>query len=197
MSQAAHRSKGTSKQPRRDKARAVEERSTSARGAGAMAAAERSPILDYRPADGVDGYVRKVAAATPMQIVETERVGVRGTLIKDLAKRMQVPASRFFDVIGVPKATAEQKASADAMVTGDGGQSALGVVRLLAIAEAIVANSTAEEAKGFDTPKWLGRWIERAQPSLGGRKPADLLDTPSGIGIVARLLGSIASGAYR
>ncbi len=110
---------------------------------------------------------------------------------------MQVPASRFFDVIGVPKATAEQKASADAMVTGDGGQSALGVVRLLAIAEAIVANSTAEEAKGFDTPKWLGRWIERAQPSLGGRKPADLLDTPSGIGIVARLLGSIASGAYR
>ena len=159
--------------------------------------ADRPPALDYRPADGVDAFVRKVAAATPMQIIETERAGVRGTLIKDLARRMQVPASRFYEVIGVPKATAEQKASSGAMFAGDGGQAALGVVRLLAIVEAIVANSTAEGAKGFDAPQWLGRWIERPQPSLGGRKPADLLDTPSGIGVVARLLGAIESGAYR
>ncbi len=158
---------------------------------------DRPPALDYRPADGVDAFVRKVAAATPMQIIETERAGVRGTLIKDLARRMQVPASRFYEVIGVPKATAEQKASSGAMFAGDGGQAALGVVRLLAIVQAIVANSTAEGAKGFDAPQWLGRWIERPQPSLGGRKPADLLDTPSGIGVVSRLLGAIESGAYR
>lgn len=158
---------------------------------------DRSPALDYRSSEGVDAFVRRVAAATPMQIIETERTGVRGTLIKDLARRMQVPASRLYDVIGVAKATAEQKASSGAMVTGDGGQAALGVVRLLAIVEAIVADSTAEEAKGFDAPQWLGRWIERPQPSLGGRKPADLLDTPSGLGVVARLLGSIESGAYR
>lgn len=158
---------------------------------------DRPPALDYRSADGVDAFVRKVAAATPMQIIETERAGVRGTLIKDLARRMQVPASRLYEVIGVPKATAEQKASSGAMVTGDGGQAALGVVRLLAIVEAIVANSTAAAAKGFDGPQWLGRWMEREQPSLGGRKPADLLDTPSGLGVVARLLGAIESGSYR
>jgi uncharacterized protein (DUF2384 family) len=159
--------------------------------------ADPPPVLDYRPADGVDAFVRKVAAATPMQIIATERAGVRGTLIKDLARRMQVPASRFYEVIGVPKATAELKASSGAMIAGDGGQAALGVVRLLAIVEGIVANSTTEEAKGFDAPQWLGRWIERSQPSLGGRKPADLLDTPSGLGVVARLLGAIESGAYR
>lgn len=32
---------------------------------------------------------------------------------------------------------------------------------------------------------------------LGGRKPADLIDTPTGVEVVARLLGSIESGAYQ
>ncbi|HEY8707729.1 MAG TPA: antitoxin Xre/MbcA/ParS toxin-binding domain-containing protein [Burkholderiaceae bacterium] len=32
---------------------------------------------------------------------------------------------------------------------------------------------------------------------MGGRKPADLIDTPTGVEVVARLLGSIESGAYQ
>jgi uncharacterized protein (DUF2384 family) len=65
------------------------------------------------------------------------------------------------------------------------------------MAQEIVRDSTATEAQGFDAAKWLGRWIERPQPSLGGRKPADLLDTSTGVEIVARLLGSIQSGAFQ
>ena len=83
------------------------------------------------------------------------------------------------------------------MVTGSGGQAAVGMVKLLAVAEDIVTHSTAPEAKGFDSAKWLGQWIERPQPSLGGRKPADLIGTPTGLEVVARLLGSIESGAYQ
>ena len=73
----------------------------------------------------------------------------------------------------------------------------LGLVRLLGITQDMVASSTADEARDFDAPKWLGRWLERPQPSLGGRKPADLLDTPTGVEIVARLLGAVESGAYQ
>jgi len=146
---------------------------------------------------GVDEFVRQVASATPMQIVEIERTGVLGSFLKDLSKRMEIPSSRIFTIIGVPKATAEKKAAAGEMVAGSGGQAVVGMVRLLAIAQEIVANSTASEAKGFDAAKWLGQWIERPQPSLGGRKPADLLDTPTGIEVVTRLLGSIESGAYQ
>lgn len=69
------------------------------------------------------------------------------------------------------------------------------MIKLLGIAQDIVANSTAPEAKVFDAAKWLGQWIERPQPSLGGRKPADLIDTPTGVEMVARLLGAIESGA--
>jgi uncharacterized protein (DUF2384 family) len=39
--------------------------------------------------------------------------------------------------------------------------------------------------------------LNAPQPALGGRKPADLIDTPAGVEVVARLLGSIASGAFQ
>ena len=146
---------------------------------------------------GLDQYIRQVGDAAPMQIVNLQRAGVRGSFIKALAKRMDIPSSRIFRILGIPKATAEAKATAGKMIGGQGGQAAIGMVRLLGIAQKIAANSTAPEAKDFDAARWLGRWIERPQPSLEGRKPADLIDTPAGIEIVARLLGAIESGAYQ
>jgi uncharacterized protein (DUF2384 family) len=97
----------------------------------------------------------------------------------------------------VPKATAEKKIAAGEVLSGSGGRAALGMAKLLGIAKEIVENSTAPEAKGFDAAKWLGQWLERPQPSLGGRRPSDLLDTPTGLDVVTRLLGAIESGAYQ
>ena len=157
---------------------------------------ERNAIV-YQSKTGIDVYVRQISDATPMQIVEIERKGVPGFFIKDLSKRMEIPSSRIFRILGLAKATAEKKAAAGEMIAGRGGQSAIGMVKLLGIAQRIVADSTADAAQDFDAARWLGRWIERPQPALGGRKPADLLDTPTGIQVVARLLGSIESGAYQ
>lgn len=154
-------------------------------------------FLLYEPKKGIDEYVRVVAAATPKEIMATERKGVRGQLLKDLSKRLHLPATRLFDIVGIPKATAEKKVAAGELVAGSGGQAALGMIKLLGIAQELVDNSTAEESRGFDAAKWLGQWLERPQRALGGEKPADLLDTPTGIDVVARLLGSIASGAYQ
>jgi putative toxin-antitoxin system antitoxin component (TIGR02293 family) len=142
-------------------------------------------------------YSQLVAKATPMQIIDLERSGVQGAVIKDMSRRMAMPSSRLFTILGIPKATAEKKAAAGELVKGSGGQAAVGMMRLLCMAQEIVANSTASQAQGFDSAKWLGQWIERPQPALGGRKPADLIDTPTGVELVARLLGSIESGAYQ
>ena len=160
-------------------------------------AAEGPALLLYHPTRGVDDFVQRLAAATPLQRMETERSGVAGRFLKDLSRRMDLPAARVFVMLGVPKATAEKKAAAGETVSGSGGQAAIGLARLLGIAQDMVARSTAAEAQGFDSAKWLGQWLERPQPSLGGRKPGDLLDTPTGIEIVARLLGAIESGAYQ
>ena len=132
-----------------------------------------------------------------MQIVEIERRGVAGSFIVDLSERMDLPPSRVFAMLRVPKATAARKVAAGEIVDGRAGQAAIGMVKLLGLAQAIVSDSTADGAESFDAVRWLGQWIERPQPALGGRKPADLLDTPTGVDMVMRLLGALQSGAYQ
>lgn len=156
-----------------------------------------SALARYKAGMAIGTVATGLRDATPMQRVAAERHGVAARLVKDLATEMAIPAVRMFKIIGVPKATAERKAEKNEAIAGGGGQSALGVLNLLGIAHAIVAESTDERASEFDVAKWLGRWIENPQPALGGRKPADLLDTPTGIDVVARLLGSLQSGAYQ
>jgi putative toxin-antitoxin system antitoxin component (TIGR02293 family) len=153
--------------------------------------------IAYGRGTAFNAYIERISRATPMELVLTERAGVHARLIKDLARHMAIPASRLFAILGVAKATAEKKVAADETIGGQGGQAVMGMVRLLGIAQAMTASSTADEAKDFDAAKWLGRWIDIPQPSLGGRKPADLLDTPTGVEIVARLLGAVESGAYQ
>ena len=153
--------------------------------------------IRYSPEKGVVSFAQEVARATPTEAMQIERAGVPGRYIKDLAKQLGLAATRVFTIIDVPRATAENKASKNAFVTGHSGQAALTLTRLIALANEIVANSTAREAEGFDTAKWLGAWIERPQPALGGQKPADILDTPTGADVVTRLLGAVASGAYQ
>lgn len=155
----------------------------------------RHVVIAYHPGEGVGEFVKKIRRATPMELVEVERKGVGGRLLKDIAVEMNIPTSRFFSMIGVPKATAEKKASANEVIAGAGGQAALGMVRLLGIAQSIADNSTAD-ISGFNVGKWLGQWIERPQPALGGKRPAEFLDTPTGVEVVSRVLGAIESGAY-
>lgn len=154
-------------------------------------------VDDYSPRKGVDAYLSQVHNATPMQIVEIERSGVASAFIADLSERMDMPASHMFSMLRIPKATAARKMGAGGVIDGRAGQAAVAMVKLLGLARDIAHDSTAKESEGFDSVKWLGQWIQRPQAALGGRKPSDLLDTPTGFEMVARVLGSIQSGAYQ
>jgi putative toxin-antitoxin system antitoxin component (TIGR02293 family) len=158
---------------------------------------KRPVFPEYQRKRGAAAYIKAVVSATPLERVEIERRGVSGAFIKEFSRKIGVPTVRVFKILGIPRATAEKKAAAGQLVKGSGGQAAVGMIRLLGIAEDIIANSTSEKARDFDAGKWLGVWIERSQPALGGRKPADLLDTPTGIEVVAKLLGSLESGAFQ
>ena len=161
------------------------------------AATRPRPLLFYSHDRGVNEFVHQISEASPMELVDVERRGVQGVFLKDLARSLDLTALRIFDMLGVPKATAEKKVLAGELVSGSGGQAAIGLARLIGKAQDMVANSTAPEAKDFDAARWLGRWIETPQPALGGRKPSELLDTPTGLEVVLRLLGSLESGAYQ
>jgi putative toxin-antitoxin system antitoxin component (TIGR02293 family) len=150
--------------------------------------------LRYKRKAGVTNFVARIHGAEPLQLIATERDSV---FVKDLASELRIPSQRMFAILGVPKATAEKKIAAGELLAGSGGRAALGIARLLGMAQAMVDGSTAAAAADFDTGRWLGEWLERPQPALGGRKPAELVDTPTGLAVVTRLLGAIESGAYQ
>ncbi len=165
------------------------------RGRGASVK-DASLELHEAPAT-LNGYIAYLRTATPLQRVAAEREGVPAQVVKHMATSMDVPAVRMFNILGVAKATAESKAAQQARIAGASGQAALGMLCLLAIVKDIVKESTDAATQDFDSAKWLGRWIEQPQAALGGQRPADLLDTPTGYSVVARLLGSLQSGAYQ
>lgn len=107
---------------------------------------------------------------------------------------MELPTSYIAVILGISKGTALRKIAAGELVDG---RPIVGLVKLLALAQTIVDESTSIDVENFDTVKWLGQWIVRPQAALGGAKPAELLDTTTGITLVAKVLGAIRSGAYQ
>ncbi len=153
--------------------------------------------IAFNVEEGVDSFSYRISVAAPTEVITLEREGVNSALIKALAARMEISSTRLIRILGIPKSSAERQIAAGKVIRGCGGQAAIAMVKLLGIAKEIVERSTAPEAKDFDAARWLGQWIERPQPALGGAKPADFLDTPTGVEIVTRLLRSIESGSYQ
>ena len=60
-----------------------------------------------------------------------------------------------------------------------------------------VLDAQGDVPAGFDIDTWLQDWLQRPQPALSWRKPAELFKTETGIESVRRALGSILSGSYQ
>jgi len=71
---------------------------------------------------------------------------------------------------------------------------ASGIASLVAQVQAMVEQSGNPE--GFDAAKWVGRWIDRPLPALGGQRPAELMDTPDGRALVSNIVAGMQSGTY-
>ena len=145
----------------------------------------------YDPAAGVDGYLDVLREANPLQIVALERAGVPDTFVADLAERMAWSPERLHELLG-HKPELGHEISGGRETTGGG---VMGLVRLIELARGIVANSAREGAEPFDAILWLGIWLNVPQPTLGGLRATELLDTPSGATWGAKVLGSLESGA--
>lgn len=139
-------------------------------------------------------FVKALTQASTMDIVNIERQGVPAQLFEFLARRMDLPLADVFRITGAPRSTVMRKINQGGRLDGAPGQAALGMTRLLAKAQEMAAESTHPDAASFDAARWLGGWIKKPQPALGGRKPEELLDTPTGIDAVMRVLGAIQSG---
>lgn len=156
-----------------------------------------STALTYRPGKGaIRVFTDSVSRASPLSLVELERQGVPVRLFNDLRDEMGLTSARMGEIFKFPRSTLASKMKSRAPLKGREGLAAIKMVKLLAQAQRMVDNSTSEQAPGFDTAHWLGRWLEQPQPALNGLRPSDLLDTETGTQMVHQLMGAMESGAY-
>jgi putative toxin-antitoxin system antitoxin component (TIGR02293 family) len=152
----------------------------------------------FGPIDGSDTHASFVGAhrATAMQIVELVKEGVPAQALEVVAKAMDVPKVWLAATLGLARATVDRKARANQRLSVDESSRVLGIARLLGQVETMVTHLGSEEATEFNPAHWVAAWLEQPLPALGGRRPADLMDTAEGQAVVAETVARMQSGAY-
>jgi uncharacterized protein (DUF2384 family) len=131
------------------------------------------------------------------ELVAMEKNGINASEVVHDLEQLGIPKNRGFEFLNIPKATAHNKITSGKNFVGIEALASIRIKKMLALAESIASNSLHPDAKNFDSGKWLGEWIERPQPALGGRKPTEFLNTETGGQRILQLLGALESGSYQ
>lgn len=132
--------------------------------------------------------------ADQFYVVDKVKKGMDPHVVDYVASRMHVTKEKLMQTLGLPRATLQRKLSQDKPLSVDASSRIFGISRIIGQVEAMVSESG--DAEGFDAATWVAGWLERQQPALGGRKPAEFMDTAEGQQLVSRLLAQAQSGAY-
>lgn len=130
----------------------------------------------------------------PIERVELVKEGVPADLLVLISEDMAITKDKLYATIGLARATANRKLRERQALSQDESERVLGIARLVGQVDAIVKESGQPE--GFDAAKWVAAWLDRPQAALGGKRPAELMDTADGRNIVSDLIARMQSGAY-
>jgi putative toxin-antitoxin system antitoxin component (TIGR02293 family) len=160
------------------------------------ATGKRKPTAGARPRAVASRAVTPVALyrATGLERVQMIRKGVPATVLEKIVRRMDIPKEQLYTTLRLPRSTVDRKIRNNGTLSAEHSERVIGLERLIGQVEAMVAQSG--NPAGFNANRWVGEWLERPLPALGGAKPADFMDTMEGQELVARLLAQSQSGAY-
>ncbi|WP_371437542.1 antitoxin Xre/MbcA/ParS toxin-binding domain-containing protein [Polaromonas sp.] len=120
--------------------------------------------------------------------------GVAPNVIDGLAGGMNVSKDKLLATLGLRRETIRRRAKENQALSAEESSRVLGVSRLIGQVQAIVEASGNPD--GFDAAAWVGTWLDRPLPALGGQRPAELMDTAEGQAVVANMILRSQSGAY-
>lgn len=133
-------------------------------------------------------------AASAMDQVAVVKGGIAATEVARLADALKTPRESLYRWLGLPRQTVARKAKEAKDLSPQEGERLLGVAKLVGQVQTMVRESG--DPTGFDAAAWMAQWLEQPLTALGGRRPAELMDTSAGQGIVSQLLARSQSGAY-
>lgn len=135
-----------------------------------------------------------MAQAPSVERVHAIRAGLPAQSLVEMAQALTMPRDRLYATLRFPRATVERKIRNGESLSPEQTERVIGLSRLIGQVATMVAQSGNPE--GFDAPRWVGAWLDRPLPALGGGKPGDYMDTMEGQGLVARLLDQSLTGVY-
>jgi putative toxin-antitoxin system antitoxin component (TIGR02293 family) len=110
--------------------------------------------------------------------------GIPKLSIINLAEVMDVPMKEMAVLLSVSYKTLGRKKPTDKL---DSLSSSLSIE---------IANTVAKGLSVFESTDKLNRWLQKGNRALQGKKPFDLLNTPTGIKLVTQILGRMEEGVY-
>ena len=165
-----------------------------------------SDALLMRPS-GADFTVKEMALEPYMtalakslnQASQGERVrlirnGMAASHILDLVEAMHVSRESLLSMLKMPNASIKRKIRHGSMLSQDQSECVLGLLRLIGQVAVMVEHSG--DPKEFDAARWVGGWLERPIPALGGARPADYMETIAGQTLVSKLLMQSQAGVF-
>ncbi len=124
------------------------------------------------------------APATGLDYITATRKGIPKLAVHNLAEVIDVPMKDMATLLNVSYKTLGRKKKTDML---DSLSSSLSIE---------IANTVAKGLALFEDIDKFSRWLQKDNRALGGQKPFDLLNTPTGIKMVNKLLGRIEEGVY-
>ncbi|HVY17238.1 MAG TPA: antitoxin Xre/MbcA/ParS toxin-binding domain-containing protein [Rhodopila sp.] len=135
-----------------------------------------------------------VYRASSLERIALIKKGVPAAEVKRLLADLQIGQGAGFKALNLSTATVNKKAKTGDVLTAEESERVIGFARLVGQLEAMIEESG--EPDGFDARAWMARWLTEPLPAFGGVRPADLIDTMEGQGLVASALAKLQSGAY-
>lgn len=137
---------------------------------------------------------RTLNQASQGERVRLIRNGVAASRILELVEAMHVSRERLLGMLNLPDASVKRKIRQRAMLSQEQSERVLGLLRLIGQVAVMVEHSG--DPKEFDAARWVGDWIERPIPALGGSRPADYMETLVGQTIVSQLFAQSQAAVF-
>lgn len=173
--------------------------------AGKLKAAKRKgavlAVVKHKPA--VVALARDKAAAlsyitvyraSPLERIDMIRRGIPASEAKRIFAELPIGQGAGFKALNLSTATVNKKAKQGETLSPEESERIVGFAKLVGQLEAMIQDSG--DPTNFDARAWMARWLTEPLPAFGGARPADLVDTMEGQGLVSAALAKIQSGAY-
>jgi putative toxin-antitoxin system antitoxin component (TIGR02293 family) len=132
--------------------------------------------------------------ASPLELISLIKSGVPASEVKNLFIDLHIAQGLGFKALNLSTATVNKKAKKGDVLSSEESERVIGFAKLVGQLEAMTQESG--DLAGFDARAWMARWLTEPLPAFGGARPADLIDTMEGQGLVSSALAKLQSGAY-